>query len=191
MSLLELFCFQTGICECWSPHWHFLCGPVSKIAMKCCQKETSSELACEGQTHKAGMWEKIENLLTALHHKINSVCQTEWFQYWNLSHPAARQGYLKIPRWREATRWLKNVFWCWHIVCLFPARAYSGSSVWQPAEAAPQPHRLHRVSAAGSGEGLPADAVPRCWHEREAGFLRQPAWSPHTGEGAGCLCNGV
>lgn len=88
--------------------------------MKCCLKETSGELAYEGQTHKTGMWEKIENLLTALHHKINPVCQTEWFQYWNLSHPAARRGYLKIPRWGEAMRWLKNVFWCWHIVCLFP-----------------------------------------------------------------------
>lgn len=86
---------------------------------------------------------------------------------------------------------LETYFWCWHFVCLFPARAYSGSSVWQPAEAAPQPHRLHRVSAAGSGEGLPADAVPRCWHEREAGVLHQPAWSSYTGERAGCECTGV
>lgn len=54
---------------------------------------------------------------------------------------------------------------------VFPARAYFGGSVWQPAEAAAQPHRLHRVPAAGDGESLPANPVPWCQHEREAGFL--------------------
>lgn len=76
----------------------------------------------------------------------------------------------------------QSIFWWWHFVCLCPARAYSGNSVWQPAEAAPQPHRFHSVAAAGSGESLPTDPVPRCWHEREAGFLHQPSWSSYTGE---------
>lgn len=58
---------------------------------------------------------------------------------------------------------------------VFPARAYFGGSVWQPAEAAPQPHRLHRVTAASAGKSLPANTVPGCQHEREAGFLHQPA----------------
>lgn len=133
------------------------------------------------------MWEKISNLLPTTHFKINPARRTEWFHYWKLSHPAARQGYLKIPRWGEVMRWLTTYFGD-DILCvsLSLARAYSGSSVWQPAEAAPKPHRLHRVAAAGSGEGLPADAVPRCWHEREAGFLHQPARSPYTGERARC-----
>ena len=63
-----------------------------------------------------------------------------------------------------------------------PGRAHSGGSVRQPAEAAPQPHGVHGVSAAGAGESLPADTVPRCGHEREAGRLHQPAWGSHTGE---------
>lgn len=56
-----------------------------------------------------------------------------------------------------------------------PVRADPGGSLWQPAEAATQPHRIHSAAAAGSGGGLPADAVPRCQHEGEAGHVHQPA----------------
>lgn len=56
------------------------------------------------------MWEKISNLLPTTHFKINPARRTEWFHYWKLSHPAARQGYLKIPRWREVMRWLTTYF---------------------------------------------------------------------------------
>lgn len=55
------------------------------------------------------MQEKIANL-SSTYLKINPERQTEWFQYWNLSHPAARQGYLKIPRWREVPCWLTTYF---------------------------------------------------------------------------------
>lgn len=65
-----------------------------------------------------------------------------------------------------------------------PARADSGGSLWEPAEAAAQPHGVHRVPVAGSGESLPTDAVPRCRHEREAGCLHQPARGSHSGESA-------
>lgn len=76
----------------------------------------------------------------------------------------------------------QGIFWLWHFVSLCPARTYTGGPVWQPAEAAPQPYGVHSVTAAGSGESLPADTVSRCQHEREAGCLHQPARGSHTGE---------
>lgn len=67
-------------------------------------------------------------------------------------------------------------------VSLRSIRAYTGGSLWQPAEAAPQPHSVHRVPAAGSGKSFPTDAVSWCQHEREAGCLHQPAWGSHSGQ---------
>ena len=53
------------------------------------------------------------------------------------------------------------------------SRAHPGGSLWQPAEAAPQPDGLQRVPAAGPGDGLPAEPVPRRGHAREAGHVCQ------------------
>lgn len=65
---------------------------------------------------------------------------------------------------------------------LYISRHHFGGTLWIPAsQTKEKSHSLHCPTAGGTGEDLPEDSLPRCGHERAAGYVHKPTRSQSPG----------